>query len=66
MTVKYLLKTFGKLTQELSNEKYELWKNLKTGSRAVAVDCEHARDKLQQQPFKTAVGNLIDIKYEKE
>ena len=47
ITVKYLLKTFGKLTQELSNEKYEFWKNLKTGSSAVVVDCEHALDKSQ-------------------
>ena len=47
--MKYLLKTFGKLTQELSlaNEKYELWRNLKTGSSAVVVDFELVLDKSQ-------------------
>ena len=47
--MKYLFKIFGKLTQELSlaNEKYELWRNLKTGSSAVVVDFEFVLDKSQ-------------------
>ena len=49
ITVKYLLKTLGKLTQEhsLANEKYELWRNLKTGSNAVVVDFELVLNKSQ-------------------
>ena len=53
--MKYVLKTFGKLTQELSlaNEKYELWRNLKTGSGAVVADFELVLDKSQFQSFKS-------------
>ena len=58
--MKYLFKTFGKLTQELplANEKYELWKKIKTGSSAVIVHFENVLDKLQWQPFKIAVRNF--------
>ena len=55
ITVKYLLKTFGKQTQELSDKKHELWKILETGSIAVVVDFERELDKLQWQPFKTVL-----------